>query len=73
MTPEASKGIVLVLSVSGKLSCARQEGQNLRRTDRVTFGVPVSMSEKLPEYILPGRELCTMSLSPENVLLDRLA
>jgi hypothetical protein len=31
------------------------------------------MSEELPEYILPGRELCTMSLSPEDVSLDRLA
>ena len=73
MTPETGKGIVLVLSVSGKLPCARQAGQNLRRADRVTFGVPVSISEELPEHVLSGRELRTMSLSPKDVLLDRLA
>jgi hypothetical protein len=72
MTPEAGKDVVLVLAVSGKRSRARQKGQNLRGADRVAFGIPVSMSEELTQQVRSGRELGTMGLSPEDVLLDRL-
>ena len=45
MTPETGKAVILVLAVPGQRSRARQKGQNLRCADRVTFAVPIGMSE----------------------------
>ena len=73
IAPEPDKGVVLVLAMPGQRALARQKGQNLRRGDHVAAGVPVGMTEELTQQIPRGRELCAMSLSLKDILLDRLA
>ena len=73
IAPEPGEGVVLVLAMPGHWSLAGQKGQHLRHCDRVALGVPVCMTEELAQQIPRSRELCAMSLSPKDVLLDRLA
>ena len=73
IAPEAGKGVILVLAVPGQRSLARQKGQDLRRGDRIAGRIPVGVSEEVTQEVRPGRELGTMGLPPEDVLLDCFA
>ena len=47
MAPKTGKGIMLVLTVPGQWTRARQKGQDLRCGDQVARGVSVGISESL--------------------------
>ena len=68
VTPEAGKGVILVLAVPGQRAFARQKGQNLRRGDRVAGGIAVGVFEEVTQEVRPGRELRAMSLPPERYI-----
>ena len=73
MTPEAGKGVILVLAVPGQRTLARQKGQDLRRGDRIAGGIPVGVSEEATQEVRPGRELRAMGPPPEDIVFDCLA
>ena len=68
VAPEAGKGVILVLAMPGQRSLARQKGQNLRRGDRVAGGIPIGISEEVPQEVRPGRELRAMGSPPERCI-----
>ena len=49
MAPKTGKGIMLVLTVPGQWTRARQKGQDLRCGDQVARGVPVGISQEVAE------------------------
>src|ERR1700730_5949772 len=73
VTPEASKGVILVLAVPCRRALACQKGQHLRRGDRVAGRIAVGISDKAAQDARPGCELRAMGAAPDDVLFDCFA
>ena len=72
MTPEAGKGVILVLAVSGQRALARQKGQDLPRGDRVAGGVPIGISQEEAQEVAPVVNFAPWACRQSDVMLDCL-